>query len=76
MKSIIFDVSEINKVNFSQVIQTPETLVYNINKNKTYVSWTIEGEPSFMRSIISREGPYDNDQLHPILENYEWLLIV
>jgi hypothetical protein len=76
MKSIIFDVSEINKVNFSQVIQTPETLVYSVNKNKTYVSWTIEDDPSFIWLIISREGPYDNNQLHSILENYEWLLIV
>jgi hypothetical protein len=76
MKSIIFDVIEINKVNFSQVIQTPETLVYSLNKNKTYVSWTIEDDPSFIGLIISREGPFDNNQLHSILENYEWLLIV
>jgi hypothetical protein len=76
MESIIFNVNEINKVNFSEVIQTPQTLVYSVNKNKTYVTWTSSTTPSFVSTIVTAEGPYNDDQLHAILENYEWLLIV
>ncbi len=76
MESIIFNVSEINKVNFSEVIQTPQTLVYSVNKNKTYVTWVSTTIPSFVSTMTTVEGPYNEDQLHAILENYEWLLIV
>jgi len=76
MKSIIFNTSEINKVNFSEVTQTPQTLVYNINKDKTYVTWLVDETPTFVINIESKEGPYSQNELLSILENFEWLLIV
>lgn len=76
MESIIFNVNEINKVNFSEVIQTPQTLVYSVNKDKTYVTWLGSTTPSFVSTIITAEGPYNDDQLHAILERRQWLLIV
>jgi hypothetical protein len=75
MESIIFSVDEINKVDFNEVIQTPQTLVYSVNKDKTYVTWISLTIPSFVSTIITAEGPYNDDQLHAILENYKWLLI-
>lgn len=76
MKSIIFKTSEINKVNFSEVTQTPQTLVYNINKDKTYVTWLVDETPTFVINIESKEGPYSQNELLSIVENFEWLLIV
>ena len=81
MESIIFSVDEINKVNFSEVIQTPETLVYSNTiiiffNTKTYVTWLGSNTPSFVSTITSAEGPYNEDELHAILERSEWLLIV
>ena len=76
MESIIFSVNEINKVNFSEVIQTPQTLVYSVNKTKTYLSWLSPTTRSFVSPIVTAEGPYNDDQLHAILERPEWLLIV
>lgn len=76
MESIIFNVNEIYKVNFSEVTQTPQTLVYSVNKTKTYVTWLSSTTPSFVSTIITAEGPYNDDQLHAILERPEWLLIV
>ena len=76
MKSIIFNTSEINKVNFSEVTQTQQTLVYNINKDKTYVTWLVDETPTFVINIESKEGPYSQNELLSILENFEWLLIV
>jgi len=81
MESITFSVDEIDKVNFSEVIQTPETLVYsntiiNYFNTKTYVTWVGPNIPSFVSTITSAEGPYNEDELHAILERPEWLLIV
>jgi hypothetical protein len=76
MESIIFNVNEINKVNFSEVIQTPENLVYSVNKLKTYVTWVTPTPPSFIDLMLTYEGPFNDNQLHSILEMNEWLLIV
>lgn len=76
MESIIFNVSEINKINFSEVTQTPQTLVYSVDKTKTYVTWTSLNTPSFVSTMTTAEGPFDENQLLHILETPEWLLIV
>jgi hypothetical protein len=76
MESIIFSVIEIPKVNFSEVIQTEQNLVYSVNKDQTYVTWLGESTPSFVSDIITAEGPFNEDQLHGILENYKWLIFV
>ena len=76
MKSIIFKVYELDKVDFNEVIQTPETLTYSVNHDKTYVSWTTVENPDFISTMESAEGPYDQNQLLVITEGYEWLLIV
>jgi hypothetical protein len=76
MKSIIFNVSELDEVDFSKVIQTPQTLIYSVNKNKTYVSWTTIETPEFVYDMESAEGPYTQNELLSIIEGYEWLLII
>jgi hypothetical protein len=73
--SIIFNIDEISKVNFTEVIQTLETLQYSVNRQKTYVSWNGSETPSFVSNITSAEGPYSQSELLDILERLEWLLI-
>jgi hypothetical protein len=73
--SIIFSIEEISKVNFTEVIQTLETLQYSVSRQKTYVSWETEEPPSFVSTITTAEGPYDQSELLCILENLDWLLI-
>ena len=73
--SIIFSVAEIDKVDFSEVIQTPQTLTYSIDKLKTYVSWEGYQTPSFVATITTAEGPLTQSELLQNLERPDWLII-
>ena len=75
MTSIIFNVEEINKVDFSEVIQTPQTLVYSIDKTRTYVTWEGEETPTFVSTMTTVEGPMTESQLLEKLERPDWLII-
>ena len=75
MESVIFNVSEINKVDFSEVTQTLSTLVYSVNKEQTYVTWITLEVPSFVSTLNTAQGIYDNNQLLSILETHDWLLL-
>ena len=78
-QSIIFNISEINKVNFSEVNQTLQTLSYtttsDISARKTYVTWNGIIPPSFVSTMTTSEGPYDESQLLIIISDFEWLTL-
>ena len=75
MESVIFNVSEIYKVDFSEVTQTLSTLVYSVNKEQTYVTWITLEVPSFVLTLNTAQGIYNNNQLLSILETHDWLLL-
>jgi hypothetical protein len=75
MESVIFNVSEIYKVDFSEVTQTLSTLVYSVNKEQTYVTWITLEVPSFVSTLNTAQGIYNNNQLLSILETNDWLLL-
>ena len=78
MQSVIFNISEINKVNFFEVIQTSENLVYTLTCDeelkKTYVTWVSSTTPSFVSNMDTSEGPFNEEELRAITEGYEWLV--
>lgn len=69
---IIFNVSELDKINFSEVLETSvNTLRKSSNKTKTFVKW--EGdEPSFVSTLTTKEGPYTYTQMIGVLNTNEW----
>jgi hypothetical protein len=73
--SIIFSVEEIDKVDFNEVIQTPQALTYSVDRTKTYVSWEGEQTPSFVATMTTAEGPLTQSDLLQNLERPEWLII-
>jgi len=75
MESVIFNVSEIYKVDFSEVTQTLSTLVYSVNKEQTYVTWITLEVPSFVSTLNTAQGIYNKNQLLSILETHDWLLL-
>jgi hypothetical protein len=75
MESVIFNVSEIYKVDFSEITQTLSTLVYSVNKEQTYVTWITLEVPSFVSTLNTAQGIYNNNQLLSILETHDWLLL-
>ena len=69
---LIFPVTELPKVDFSQVCETSiETVRKSILSDKTFVKW--DGEvPAFVADIESAEGPYTYEEILEILATEEW----
>lgn len=70
---MIFNVSELNSIDFSQVLETSVDTVRKSNsQTKTFVKW--EGEtPSSVQSLTTKEGPYTHEEISQILETPEWV---
>jgi len=69
---MIFNVSELNKIDFNQVHETSkETLRFSVDHQKTFVKW--DGEtPSSVLSLTTSEGPFTYDEILEILSTSEW----
>ena len=69
---LIFPVTELPKVDFSQVCETSEeTVRLSVVGDKTFVKW--DGEvPAFVAEIESAEGPYTYEEILVILATEEW----
>ena len=69
---MIFNVSELNQINFFQVLETsPDTVRKSVDGTKTFVKW--EGNiPSCVNNLTTKEGPYTYDEILTILATPEW----
>ena len=69
---MIFNVSELPVINFSQVLETSaETVRKSVDGTKTFVKW--EGqEPSCLANLQTKEGPYTHSEILEILSGPEW----
>lgn len=69
---LIIPVSELYKVDFSQVLETSgDTVRKSIDQTKTFVKWEGE-EPAFVATIVGAEGPYTYEEILVILGGPEW----
>jgi len=72
IKYIFFNVSELNLIDFNQVLETSlETLRYSIDGTKTFVKW-IGDEPSFISDLTTKSTIYNKEQMLIILDSDEW----
>ena len=71
-KYVIIPTSEINIVDFTQVLETaPETCRYSVDDMQTFVKY--EGEqPSSIAAIHLKSQEYTHDEIYNILETEEW----
>jgi hypothetical protein len=69
---MIFNVSELPQIDFTQVFETSiDTVRKSVDQTKTFVKW--DGEiPSSVSSLITKEGPYTYDEILVILSTEEW----
>jgi len=69
---MIFNVSELDKIDFTQVHETSaETVRKSVDGTKTFVKW--DGEtPSSVSSLTTSEGPYTYEEILTILSGPEW----
>ncbi len=71
-KYVIIPASEINSINFSEVLETaPGTCRYSVDGTKTFVKY--EGtQPSSVSSISSKSQEYSHEEILAILATEEW----
>ena len=70
---MIFNVSELELIDFSQVLETSiDTVRKSIDGTKTFVKWDGEIIPSSVDSLTTKEGPYTYTEIIDILNGPEW----
>jgi hypothetical protein len=69
---MIFNVSELSNIDFTQVLETSEeTVRKSVDKTKTFVKW--DGEmPECVSTLTTKEGPYTYEEILTILSTSEW----
>ena len=74
-KFMIFDVSELANIDFTQVLETSiDTVRKSIDETKTFVKWDGEIIPTCVESLLTKEGPYTYDEIITILSSDIWSL--
>ena len=69
---LIIPVGELNKVDFTQVLETsPDTVRRSVDGTKTFIKWE-GGTPAFIMLIDGAEGPYTYEEIISILATPEW----
>ena len=70
---ITFNVSELNKIDFNQVLETSlETIRKSVDETKTFVKWDGETPPCVL-TLTTGEGPYGYEEMLNILDTPEWV---
>lgn len=70
---MIFNVSELNQIDFTQVHETSaDTVRKSVDGTKTFVKWdnTI---PDCVNNLTTKEGPYTHNEILTILSTPEWV---
>ena len=70
---VIFNVSELDKIDFEQVFETSiETVRKSVDGTLTFVKYKDEAMPSSVVSLETKVGPYSHTEILVILSTEEW----
>ena len=70
---MIFNVSELNLIDFTQVLETSiDTVRRSVDGTKTFIKWDGNTTPSSVDDLTTKEGPYTYDEILVILSTPEW----
>ena len=69
---MIFNIAEIDQIDFSQVLETSkDTVRKSVDGTKTFVKW--DGTmPTCVSNLTTKEGPYTYEEILTILATLEW----
>ena len=71
-KFMIFSVTELNQIDFTQVLETSEdTVRKSVDGSKTFVKWD-DMMPECVSNLTTKEGPYTYEEILEILATPEW----
>lgn len=69
---VIFNVSEIDKIDFSLVCETSaDTIRKSVDGTKTFIKW-IGNQPAFVDNLTTKEGVYTLEEMRNILDTDVW----
>ena len=69
---VIFNVTELNKINFDQVFETSiNTVRKSVDETKTFVKYDLP-QPSSVASLTTKSQEYTYDEFLVILATPEW----
>ena len=69
---MIFNVSELTKIDFTQVLETSiDTVRKSVDETKTFVKCD-GGTPECVLTLTTTEGPYTYEEILVILSTPEW----
>ena len=70
---MIFDVSELNTINFNEVLETSiDTVRKSVDGTKTFVKWDGATIPPSVEALTTKQGPYTYTEILSILSTSEW----
>ena len=70
---VIFNVSELDKIDFNQVFETSiETVRKSVDETLTFVKYDTDEMPSSVASLDTKQGPYSHTEILEILSTPEW----
>jgi hypothetical protein len=70
---MIFEVSELDQIDFNQVLETSiDTVRKSVDETETFVKWDGSTIPSSVAGLTTKEGPYTYDEMLEILATPEW----
>ena len=70
---MIFNVSELDTINFNEVLETSaETVRKSVDQTKTFVKWDGVTIPPSVEALTTKEGPYTYTEILNILATPEW----
>jgi hypothetical protein len=73
-KYVIFNVSELNKIDFNQVQETSvDTIRKSVDETLTFVKYDSDVMPSSVLSLTTKQGPYTQTEILEIINTPEWV---
>ena len=70
---MIFNVSEIDTIDFSQVLETSvDTVRKSVDETLTFVKWDGENTPSSVSDLTTTQGPYTHSEILSVLSTEIW----
>ena len=74
-KYVIFNVSELNKINFYEVQETSvETIRKSVDETLTFVKYDGDEMPPSVSSLTTKQGPYTQTEILEIISTPEWVI--
>jgi hypothetical protein len=72
-KYIILYTSEIDKINFDEVLETDSnSLRKSLDNSLTFIKYENDSSPSFIASLSWSDGPFSHSEMLEILEKPIW----